>query len=88
MITALDLRMQGLKAIESVVEEEGEGIISYKGKPKYVVLPFEVYDEIIAARLDRAYEEVMCNVKNGKYESAKTHDEIDAHIAKLTEGAL
>ena len=88
MITALDLRTKGLKAIERAIEEEGEGIISYKGRPKYIVLPYEQYDEIVAARLDKAYEEVMKNVADGKCVSAKSHEEIDAHIATLREKTL
>ena len=83
MITALDLRNRGLKAIDESLMEAEEGIISYKGKPKYVVLPIERYDELLAARLDLAYDEVMENVAKGRYESAKTHEEVEAHIEML-----
>ena len=83
MITALDLRTRGLKAIDDALKSTEEGIISYKGKPKYIVIPYERYDELLGAQLDRAYDAVMADVAQGRYESASTHEAIDAHLARL-----
>jgi len=83
MITALELRTQGIKAIDIALKKSSEGIISYKGKPKYVILPFEKYDELMAASLDQAYNEVMQNITDGSYRSVKTHKELDAYLTDL-----
>ena len=83
MITALDLRTQGLKAIDVALKDSDEGIISYKGKPKYVVIPFEKYDEFLEARLDSAYEKMVQNIQEGNYKALKTIDDIDSHIKSL-----
>ncbi len=83
MINAIELRQQGLKAIDRALKDSDEGIIAFKGKPKYVVVPFERYDELKALELDMAYMKTIKNIKDGEFTSLKTSDDIDKHIESL-----
>ena len=83
MINAIDLRKRGLKAIDEALAIKEEGVISYNGKPKYIVIPFEKYDKLKSLELDMAYLEVMKNIEDGNFESLKTVKDIDNHIEQL-----
>ena len=83
MISAIELRNRGLKAIEDELKVENEGVISYKGKPKYVVIPYEKYEKLMALELDLAYKEVMQNIDDGKYKVLKSSEDIEKHINSL-----
>ncbi len=83
MINAIELRQQGLKAIDRALKDNDEGIIAFKGKPKYVVVPFEKYDELKALELDMAYMKIIKNIKDGEFTLLKTSDDIDRHIESL-----
>ena len=83
MINAIELRQQGLKAIDRALEDNDEGIIAFKGKPKYVVISFEKYDELKALELDMAYMKTIKNIKDGKFTTLKTTNDIDKHIEAL-----
>ncbi len=84
MINAIELKQQGLKAIDRALKDSDEGIIAFfKGKPKYVVVPFEKYDELKALELDMAYMKTIKNIKDGKFTSLKTSDDVDRHIVNL-----
>ena len=83
MISAIDLRQRGLKAIEDELKEENEGVISFKGKPKYVVIPYEKYDKLMALELDLAYIEVTENIEKGKYTTLNSSNDIQKHIDSL-----
>ena len=83
MINAIDLRKRGLKAIDEALAIKEEGVISYNGKPKYVVIPFEKYDKLKSLELDMAYLEVIKNIKKGNYKTLKSAEDIDKHIEQL-----
>ncbi|WP_281951899.1 hypothetical protein [Nitrosophilus kaiyonis] len=66
MITANDLKVKGIKAIESELQAKDEAVITFRGKPKYIVLDFERYEQIRAAELDAAYQDLMEKKRAGK----------------------
>ncbi|WP_024789038.1 type II toxin-antitoxin system Phd/YefM family antitoxin [Lebetimonas sp. JH292] len=55
MINVVDLRKRGIKAIEEEIKKENRAIITFKGKPAYVMLPIKEYEKIM---LDKAYNEL------------------------------
>jgi predicted RND superfamily exporter protein len=63
MISIVDLRKRGLKAIEEEIKENKKAIISYKGKAKYVMIPIE---EFIDIELERAYQELKEKKENNQ----------------------
>jgi len=58
MITANDLKVKGIKAIEKELEERDEAIISFRGKPKYIVLDIEEYEMMRSLQIEAAYKEL------------------------------
>jgi len=80
MVSFVDIRKKGFKAIEKEIEKEKKAIISFKGKPKFVILPIEEYEEL---ELDAIYNKVMKDYKEGKYETLKSEEDIDRHIESL-----
>lgn len=75
MITANELKVRGVKAIEEELEHRDEVGITVRGKIKYVVMSVEEYDRKRAAELDLALKEVQEDIKNGDYvkETAEEH---------------
>jgi len=66
MITANDLKVKGIKAIEKELEERDEAIISFRGKPKYIVLDIEEYETMRALQIEVAYKELKKKKEQGK----------------------
>ena len=66
MITANDLKVKGIKAIEKELEERDEAIISFRGKPKYIVLDIEEYETMRALQIEVAYKELKNKKEQGK----------------------
>ena len=83
MITANDLKVKGIKAIHQEISENDEAIISFRGKPKYIVIDFDKYDELRALELDKIYLEAMQEIKEGKYKTISTNDELEEHLKGL-----
>jgi hypothetical protein len=79
MITANDLKVQGIKAISQEIQENDEAIISFRGKPKYIVVDFKKYDELRTLELDKIYLETMQEIQDGKYKTISA----DEHIAEV-----
>ena len=83
MITANDLKVKGIKAIHQEIEKNDEAIISFRGKPRYIVVDFKKYDELRALELDKAYLETMQEIKDGKYKTIATDEELQEHLDGL-----
>ncbi len=83
MITANDLKVQGIKALSSELKENDEAIISFRGKPKYIVIDFERYDRLRELELDRDYLETMKDIENGNYKTISSDEELEKHLEKL-----
>ncbi len=83
MITANDLKVQGIKALHSELDKNDEAIISFRGKPKYIVIDFERYDKLRELELDRDYAEAMKDIKDGNYKTISTDEELEKHLESL-----
>jgi len=79
MITANDLKVKGIKAIEKELEERDEAIISFRGKPKYIVLDIEEYETMRALQIEVAYKEL----KNKKEQDKAYVSDADTLIQRI-----
>ncbi len=77
MITANDLKVRGVKAIEEELENSPEVAITVRGKVKYVAMTVEQYDVMRTAEIKTAYQNVISDIENGNYvaETAEEHIE-------------
>ena len=83
MITANDLKVQGIKAIHNELKDNEEAIITYRGKPQYIVMDFKKFEELRALELDKAYLETMEDIKQGNYKTIATDEELENHLKEL-----
>ncbi|WP_457560373.1 hypothetical protein [Caminibacter sp.] len=63
MVSVVDLRKRGIKAVEEELKKENKAIISFKGRPKYVMLSLEEYKRLL---LDSAYNELKRKKENNE----------------------
>ncbi len=74
-ISANDLKVKGVSAIESALAEETEAILSVRGKDRYVVMDLAHYHYLRACELEAALRESQADLEAGRFvkESAETH---------------
>jgi predicted DNA-binding protein len=77
VVTANEVKKRGVSIFDELLKKFDEVIISSRGKNKYIVMDIKRYEDFRAYELDKAYKEVMEDVKNGDYKvlSAKEHIE-------------
>jgi len=83
MITANDLKVKGIKALQSELKDNDEAIISFRGEPKYIVIDFKRYDKLREIELDEAYLQAMEEIKQGNYKSIETDEDLENHLKDL-----
>lgn len=76
-ITANELKVKGITAIEELVPENDGVIITVRGKEKYVVLSIEEYNALRELELDAAIQESLENIKDGKFYSGSVQDHLN-----------
>ena len=74
-ITANKVKNRGVSLIEKLIREHNEVVISYRGKPKFVVLSVEEYERLKEADLESAIKQAEEEYRQGKFvkESAEEH---------------
>lgn len=82
-ITANDLKTKGVSAVETALAEQEEAIISVRGRPRYVVMDVDRYEQLREAEIHAAWQEARAAVESGDY-VAETAEE---HIARLKRDA-
>jgi len=83
MITANDLKVKGIKALQNELKDSDEAIISFRGEPKYIVIDFKRYDKLREIELDEAYLQAMKEIKQGNYKSIETDEDLENHLKDL-----
>ncbi len=78
-ITANELKTKGVSSIDAALKDEGEAIISVRGKDRYVVLDLETYNRLRVCELEAALYEARREVAQGEF----TEDSVDEHIARI-----
>lgn len=74
-ITANDLKTRGVSAIESVLEQQPEAIISVRGKDRFVVMDISHYHYLRECELEAALAETRADLAAGRFieESPEEH---------------
>jgi len=74
-LTANDLKTKGIAAIEAVLAERPEAIVTVRGKERFVVMDIEQYHHLRECELEAALAETRADVAAGRYvkESAAEH---------------
>ncbi|MBN1523754.1 MAG: prevent-host-death protein [Spirochaetales bacterium] len=78
-ITANDLKLKGITAIENITSSGYEAVITVRGKQKYVVMTMEEYNKFREYELDVAINESRNDIKTGKIKSRSIPD----HLKRL-----
>jgi PHD/YefM family antitoxin component YafN of YafNO toxin-antitoxin module len=75
ILTANDLKVQGVSGIEKLLQNEQEVVISVRGKPRYVVMEIAQYEHLRERELEAAWFQTREDVAAGRYrqESAEQH---------------
>jgi len=81
IITANDLKTRGVSAIDMVVEESEEAVVTVRGKSAYVVIPIEKYNYYRECELEAAINETRKELEQGKYVA----ETVDEHIKRITD---
>ncbi len=76
IVTANDLKIKGVSAIEKIVREEEEAIITIRGKGAYVIIPIDKYNYYRECELDAAVIETIKDLKEGNIISENVKDHI------------
>jgi prevent-host-death family protein len=79
VITANDLKTQGVSAIEKALEDGDETTISVRGKPRFVVMDIAHYDRLREAEIYAAWQEARAAVAAGEFVAEGAEE----HIARL-----
>jgi prevent-host-death family protein len=80
-ITANELKIRGISAVEDQLENEDEVIISVRGKDRYVVMSLEKFARLREFELDMAVKEARAD-----YEAGNTVTEsVEDHIKRVTD---
>ncbi len=78
-ITANDLKTKGVSVLESVLQEDGEAVITVRGKRKYIVLDFNTYNRLREYELEVAVQEARKDIADGNYKM----ENVDEHMKRL-----
>jgi hypothetical protein len=74
-ISANELKVKGVSALENILRDEDEAIISVRGENKYVIIDLKRYDKIREYELDIALLEAKADIANNRVikESVAAH---------------
>ncbi len=75
VVSANEVKKHGVSLFDKLFEKVDNVVLSVRGKKKYVVMDYKEYKELREYQLQKTYEEVMEDIKNGNYRvlSAKEH---------------
>jgi prevent-host-death family protein len=80
-ITANELKVRGVSAVEDRLENEEEVIISVRGKDRYVVMSLEKYSRLREFELDMAVMEARADYEAGSIIT----ESVDDHMKRVTD---
>ena len=78
-ISANDLKTKGVAAIEAVLSEHAEVIVSVRGKDRFVVMHIEHYHYLRECELSAALAESQADLAAGRF----VKESVDAHLRRL-----
>lgn len=66
-LTANDLKTKGIAAIEAVLAERPEAIVSVRGKERFVVMEIAQYHHLRECELEAALAETKADIAAGRF---------------------
>ena len=78
-LTANDLKVRGIAAIESALSDQAEATISVRGKQRYVVMEMAQYHYLRECELDAALAQTRADLAAGR----TVQESPEAHLARL-----
>lgn len=78
-LTANDLKTKGVAAIEAMLEQHSEAIVSVRGKERFVVMDVAHYHYLRECELEAALAETRADLAAGRAVS----ESAEAHLARL-----
>jgi len=81
-IPANDLKTKGISAIDALLGEQDEAIITLRGEQKYVVLDIDRYNYLRECELESALKDAQKELSEGKY----IEESVEEHIKRITDG--
>ena len=78
-ITANDLKVKGITAIEDLTSNGYEAVITVRGKQKYVVMTIDEYNKLREYELAGAIIEAQNDIKSKKYKKGS----VDEHMKRI-----
>jgi len=78
-LTANDLKTKGVAAIEAMLEQHSEAIISVRGKDRFVVMDIAHYHYLRECELEAALAESHADVAAGRF----VQESPEQHVARL-----
>lgn len=78
-LTANDLKTKGVSAIEAVLAERHEAIVSVRGKDRFVVMDIAQYNYLRECELEAALAETRADIAAGRV----VKDSATAHVKRV-----
>jgi PHD/YefM family antitoxin component YafN of YafNO toxin-antitoxin module len=78
-ISANDLKVKGVSAIEALLATQQEAVISVRGKQRYVVMDMEHYHYLRECELESALAQTRADLAEGRFAKGSAED----HLARL-----
>ncbi|MFM2397592.1 MAG: hypothetical protein RLZZ144_842 [Pseudomonadota bacterium] len=82
-ISANDLKTKGVAAIEAMLAEHTEAIVSVRGKERFVVMDIAHYHYLRECELEAALAETRADLAAGR----SVQESAEAHLARLAQMA-
>ncbi len=79
LIAADEIKKRGVSAFNNALNEDGEAVITVRGKGQYVVMTMEKYDAIREIELTQAVREAQADYDAGRVADTS----IDDHMRRL-----
>lgn len=78
-ISANELKTKGVAAIEAILADHSEAIVSVRGKDRFVVMDIAHYHYLRECELDAALAQTRADLAAGRY----VQESAEAHLARL-----
>lgn len=82
-LTANDLKTKGIAAIEAVLAERPEAIVSVRGKDRFVVMEIAQYHHLRECELEAALAETKADIAAGRFAKGSPA----AHVKRMKKSA-
>lgn len=78
-LTANDLKTKGVAAIEAMLEQHSEAIVSVRGKERFVVMDIAQYHYLRECELEAALAETRTDLAAGRF----VQESPEEHVARV-----